>query len=196
MATAQNETGFFNQKTIGDTLGAAMAGSESTTPSSPELESDSSRDSVTSLQTPDSPVSPETAQRVADSFVFAFDIDGVLVRGGKPIPEAVEAMRVLNGQNEFGLQMYVLFLPLFFPAFCRPLQRPCMLYPVMWFVRHDPPPDFEKGPLTQDSARKEDRDFFEPLVVFVLWAQHSSPAQYFSLPYTRQLDLAEHLHFY
>ena len=42
-----------------------------------------------------------------DGFAFAFDIDGVLIRGGKPIPEAVEAIKVLNGQNQYGIKMYV-----------------------------------------------------------------------------------------
>ena len=49
------------------------------------------------------PVTPP--EGVADAYAFAFDIDGVLVRGGKAIPEAVEAMKVLNGQNEFGIKM-------------------------------------------------------------------------------------------
>lgn len=40
-----------------------------------------------------------------DKYAFAFDIDGVLIRGGEPIPEAVEAMKVLNGANEFGIKM-------------------------------------------------------------------------------------------
>ncbi len=30
---------------------------------------------------------------------------GVLIRGGKPIPEAVKAMEVLNGLNEFGIKV-------------------------------------------------------------------------------------------
>ena len=42
---------------------------------------------------------------IADSYAFAFDIDGVLIRGGRPIPEAIEAMKVLNGQNEHGIKM-------------------------------------------------------------------------------------------
>jgi ribonucleotide monophosphatase NagD (HAD superfamily) len=42
---------------------------------------------------------------VADSFAFAFDIDGVLVRGGRAIPEAIQAMKVLNGENEYGIKM-------------------------------------------------------------------------------------------
>lgn len=43
-----------------------------------------------------------------DQYAFAFDIDGVLIRGGKPIPQAVEAIKVLNGQNEYGVKVYVL----------------------------------------------------------------------------------------
>lgn len=53
-----------------------------------------------------SPISPPVDDDlVADSFAFAFDIDGVLVRGGRPIPEAVKAMKVLNGDNEYGIKM-------------------------------------------------------------------------------------------
>lgn len=54
--------------------------------------------------TPGSPVNM-TELSTADSFAFAFDIDGVLVRGGRPIPEAIEAMRVLNGENEYGMKV-------------------------------------------------------------------------------------------
>lgn len=52
------------------------------------------------------PGTPPTTT-VAGSYAFAFDIDGVLIRGGKPIPAAIEAMRVLNGQNEYGIKVYV-----------------------------------------------------------------------------------------
>ncbi|KAI4108580.1 MAG: hypothetical protein L6R37_001017 [Teloschistes peruensis] len=51
--------------------------------------------------TPPSP--PQT--NFTDQYAFAFDIDGVLIRGGKPIPQAVEAMKVLNGQNEYGVKV-------------------------------------------------------------------------------------------
>jgi len=51
--------------------------------------------------TPGTP--PETS--TTDSYAFAFDIDGVLIRGGRPIPEAIEAMKVLNGQNEYGVKV-------------------------------------------------------------------------------------------
>ncbi|UNI15640.1 hypothetical protein JDV02_002153 [Purpureocillium takamizusanense] len=86
----------------------SMPSDGTTSPSSPDLASDSSRAvSVSSIPTPNSPVDPA---HVADSFVFAFDIDGVLVRGGKAIPEAIQAMRVLNGENEFGLHIPHIFL--------------------------------------------------------------------------------------
>ncbi|KAM5352174.1 hypothetical protein ACJ41O_004897 [Fusarium nematophilum] len=82
----------------------------SSIPSSPELASSASSDSIASLQTPPSPLSTPADQPVADSFVFAFDIDGVLVRGGRAIPEAIQAMKVLNGENEYGVQVPHIFL--------------------------------------------------------------------------------------
>ncbi len=54
--------------------------------------------------TDSSPSTPPYTE-VTDAYAFAFDIDGVLIRGGKPIPEAVEAMKVLNGQNEYGVKV-------------------------------------------------------------------------------------------
>ncbi|POS80344.1 hypothetical protein DHEL01_v201267 [Diaporthe helianthi] len=56
------------------------------------------------------PVTPVPDQDVADDFAFAFDIDGVLVRGGRPIPEAIEAMKVLNGENEYNIRVPYIFL--------------------------------------------------------------------------------------
>lgn len=57
---------------------------------------------VSSAQsTPPTPVDSD----ITDAYAYAFDIDGVLVRGGKPIPEAVEAMKMLNGQNEYGVKV-------------------------------------------------------------------------------------------
>ena len=53
------------------------------------------------LSTPGTPPGSD----VTDTYAFAFDIDGVLLRGGKPIPEAIEAMKVLNGQNKLGVKM-------------------------------------------------------------------------------------------
>ncbi|KAK5709392.1 hypothetical protein LTS12_028093 [Elasticomyces elasticus] len=43
--------------------------------------------------------------KVTDKYAFAFDIDGVLIRGGRPIPEAVEAIKVLNGKNPYGIKV-------------------------------------------------------------------------------------------
>lgn len=47
---------------------------------------------------------------VTDKFAFAFDIDGVLIRGGKVIPEAIEAMRILNGDNQYGIKIPYIFV--------------------------------------------------------------------------------------
>ena len=55
------------------------------------------------VETPTTP--PETT--TTDNYAFGFDIDGVLIRGGQPIPEAIEAMKVLNGQNEWGIKVLV-----------------------------------------------------------------------------------------
>lgn len=66
--------------------------------------------------TPDSDATSPPSQaadegdHVADSFAFAFDIDGVLVRGGRAIPEAIQAMKVLNGENEWGMKIPYIFL--------------------------------------------------------------------------------------
>lgn len=85
---------------------------------SPSLSSSSSATDVSATYSapgespsPLSPATPTTVpitpmiEDVADDFAFAFDIDGVLIRGGRPIPEAVEAMKVLNGENEWGVKV-------------------------------------------------------------------------------------------
>jgi hypothetical protein len=59
---------------------------------------------MSSPETPGTPLTPAEVP-TADSFAFAFDIDGVLIRGGRPIPEAIEAMRVLNGENDYGVKV-------------------------------------------------------------------------------------------
>jgi hypothetical protein len=69
------------------------------------LEDEGSTSSGSSTHgTPSSPITPADTPS-ADSFAFAFDIDGVLIRGGRPIPEAIEAMKVLNGENEYGIKV-------------------------------------------------------------------------------------------
>ena len=57
-----------------------------------------------SPETPGSPLTPADIP-TTDSFAYAFDIDGVLIRGGKPIPEALEAFKMLNGENEYGMKV-------------------------------------------------------------------------------------------
>lgn len=89
-------------------LSPALSSSSSTTEESAPCSPDESIGSPSSSQpaTPiTAPVTPAAAQDVADNFAFAFDIDGVLIRGGRPIPEAIEAMKVLNGENEWGIKV-------------------------------------------------------------------------------------------
>ncbi|KAJ6005001.1 hypothetical protein N7540_012800 [Penicillium herquei] len=47
---------------------------------------------------------------VNTDFALAFDIDGVLMRGGKPIPEAIEAMKYINGENPYGIRVPYIFV--------------------------------------------------------------------------------------
>ncbi|OCL01146.1 HAD superfamily hydrolase-like protein [Cenococcum geophilum 1.58] len=63
-------------------------------------------DAVSPSTPPNTP--PETL--ITDKYAYAFDIDGVLIRGGKPIPEAVEAMKVLNGENQYGIKVPYIFV--------------------------------------------------------------------------------------
>ncbi|KAI0146276.1 HAD-superfamily hydrolase [Xylariaceae sp. FL1272] len=77
----------------------------------PSLSPDSAASSSPVLAA-DSPIAtPQGSEDVvADSFAFAFDIDGVLIRGGRPIPEAIQAMKVLNGDNKYGIKIPYIFL--------------------------------------------------------------------------------------
>lgn len=83
---------------------------ESPTPSetAPSLSPTGSASPSTPGSEATSPISPPIDSNedvVADGFAFAFDIDGVLVRGGRAIPEAIEAMKALNGENKYGIKM-------------------------------------------------------------------------------------------
>jgi hypothetical protein len=40
-----------------------------------------------------------------DKFAIAFDIDGVLLKGGKPLPASIGAMQYINGGNPYGVKM-------------------------------------------------------------------------------------------
>lgn len=62
------------------------------------------RHEIESSTKPGTPITPPETS-VTDKYAYAFDIDGVLIRGGKPIPEAIEAMKVLNGENEYGIKV-------------------------------------------------------------------------------------------
>ncbi|KAI0426330.1 HAD-like domain-containing protein [Xylaria sp. FL1042] len=93
--------------TTTDAAPPALSPTSSAVPSTPELEAAESP--ATSPQSEGAPENEERAL-VADSFAFAFDIDGVLVRGGRPIPEAIEAMKVLNGKNQYGIKVPYIFL--------------------------------------------------------------------------------------
>ena len=47
----------------------------------------------------------EGGLETTDAYAFAFDIDGVLIKGGEVIPEAKEAMKMLNGVNEYNIKL-------------------------------------------------------------------------------------------
>jgi len=67
----------------------------------------------TDLPTPDEsgPTTPEEGEtRTTDRYAYAFDIDGVLIKGGEVIPEAIEAMKVLNGENEYNIKVPYIFV--------------------------------------------------------------------------------------
>jgi len=88
-----------------EVLSPALSSSSSTTDES-ALCSPGDAASPQSPSTPiTAPITPAADPDVADDFAFAFDIDGVLIRGGRPIPEAIEAMKVLNGENEWGVKV-------------------------------------------------------------------------------------------
>lgn len=48
-------------------------------------------------------------KRVA-SYAFCFDIDGVILRGPTVIPEAIEAMKLLNGENKYNITVPSIFV--------------------------------------------------------------------------------------
>ncbi|KFY59014.1 hypothetical protein V496_05866 [Pseudogymnoascus sp. VKM F-4515 (FW-2607)] len=87
---------------------AAVAPTSPESPGSPEMFAASPEES--GPQTPITPITPLDGLPSADTFAFAFDIDGVLVRGGEAIPEAIEAMKMLNGENKYGVKVPYIFL--------------------------------------------------------------------------------------
>ncbi|KAL4782403.1 HAD-like domain-containing protein [Aspergillus varians] len=71
---------------------------------------------ASSLESSPQAASPAASPRIpaetttTDDFALAFDIDGVLIRGGKPIPAAVEAMKYINGENPYGVKVPYIFV--------------------------------------------------------------------------------------
>ncbi|KAJ5960321.1 HAD-superfamily hydrolase subfamily IIA CECR5 [Penicillium vulpinum] len=53
---------------------------------------------------------PNPPMVTSDDFALAFDIDGVLIKGGEPIPSAVDAMKYINGENPYGVKVPYIFL--------------------------------------------------------------------------------------
>lgn len=70
-----------------------------------KLATEQSRVSVRRLSSGTSSTDTALQSVTTDQFAFAFDIDGVLIRGGQAITAAVEAMKVLNGENEYGVKV-------------------------------------------------------------------------------------------
>lgn len=68
---------------------------------SPESLPESSPDTA-GVATPE-----EGTLKTTGAYAFAFDIDGVLIKGGEVIPEAIQAMKMLNGDNEYDIKVYV-----------------------------------------------------------------------------------------
>lgn len=96
------------QLSLGDDSTPDLSDSESSPASPGSLASDSGAGTpaLTNPGTPlTAPLTPLVDPDVAEDFAFAFDIDGVLIRGGNPIPEAIEAMKVLNGENQYGVKV-------------------------------------------------------------------------------------------
>lgn len=63
----------------------------------------SSDEGATTSPTPSPVCRPPIS--IADDFALAFDIDGVLVKGGQAIPAAVDAMKYINGENPYGVKV-------------------------------------------------------------------------------------------
>ncbi|KAF2122933.1 phosphatidyl synthase [Lophiotrema nucula] len=70
---------------------------------------ENARNELERATTPGTPNTPQETS-VTDKYAYAFDIDGVLIRGGKVIPEAIEAMKMLNGENEYGIKVPYIFV--------------------------------------------------------------------------------------
>jgi hypothetical protein len=73
----------------------------------PEMSKSSTDDEVSSEEESPQVATPMSTPPMvtSDDFALAFDIDGVLIRGGQPIPAAVDAMKYINGENPYGVRV-------------------------------------------------------------------------------------------
>jgi hypothetical protein len=93
---------------VGPKSSASRRSSAHETAAAMELARHHLAQSQNELPTPEdsAPSTPEEgALQTTDKYAYAFDIDGVLIKGGEVIPEAIEAMKVLNGENEYGIKV-------------------------------------------------------------------------------------------
>ncbi|KAJ5110828.1 hypothetical protein N7532_001363 [Penicillium argentinense] len=58
----------------------------------------------------DTPEVEQADRSCTDKFAIAFDIDGVLVKGGKPLPASVGAMKYINGDNPYRVKIPYIFV--------------------------------------------------------------------------------------
>lgn len=105
---ASSSASFIHEMSVARQELDALTMNSSPEPSLPASAGSSLEGSPASALAPTTPTG--AAMPVADGFAYAFDIDGVLIRGGRAIPEAVEAMKYLNGENEFGITIPYIFL--------------------------------------------------------------------------------------
>jgi len=47
----------------------------------------------------------EGGLEITDAYAFSFDIDGVLIKRGEVIPKAKDAVKMLNGANEYNIKL-------------------------------------------------------------------------------------------
>ena len=61
---------------------------------------ESAPDASTDVMTPE-----EGGLEITDAYAFSFDIDGVLIKRGEVIPKAKDAVKMLNGANEYNIKL-------------------------------------------------------------------------------------------
>lgn len=79
-------------------------------PVAPIRELQSSQVSKEDASTNGSVIVAPPSTTVATDYAFGFDLDGVFLRGGNVIEEAKQALRILNGDNEYHVKVPYFFL--------------------------------------------------------------------------------------